>query len=100
MSKSTVNKNALPVSMGIVYVTTCQAYVVLKIVCDSFLHKWKTILNHVFEFKNSNIDMSINNSFIFLAISSSLLKDLKKELAQPLAILINKSLQNVTVPDP
>ena len=43
-------------------------YVVLKIVCGSFLQKWKTILNHVFEFKNSNIDMSINSSFIFLAI--------------------------------
>ena len=43
-------------------------YVVLKIVCGSFWNKWKTILNHVFEFKNSNIDMSINSSFIFLAI--------------------------------
>ena len=33
-----------------------------------FLHKRKIILKHVFEFKNSNIDMSINSSFIFLAI--------------------------------
>ena len=43
--------------MGIVYVTIChlallQAYVVLKIVCGSYLHKRKTILNHVFEIKN------------------------------------------------
>ena len=35
---------------------------VLKTVCGSFLHKRKTTLNHVFEFKNSNIDMSINSS--------------------------------------
>ena len=67
-------KMRLPVSMGIVYVTTChlalmlQAYVVLKIVCGSYLHKRKTILNHVFEFKNVTLTPQINSSFIFLAI--------------------------------
>ena len=63
MSKSNVNKTALPVSMGIVYVNTChlaylQAYVVLKIVCGSFMHKRKTILKHIFEIKKRNIDTS------------------------------------------
>ena len=48
---------------------------VLKIVCGSLFHKRKTILNHVFEFKNSNIDMSINSSFIFLAIYDNLGND-------------------------
>ena len=42
--------------MGIVYITTChlallQAYVVLKIVCGSYLHKRKTILNNVLKLK-------------------------------------------------
>ena len=73
MSKSNVNKTALPVFMGIVYVNTChlaylQAYVVLKIVCGSFLHKRKTILKHIFEIQNVTLTRQINSSFIFLAI--------------------------------
>ena len=46
-------------------------YVVLKIVCGSFLHKWKTILNHVFEFTNITLTVAVSFLAIYIFAESS-----------------------------
>ena len=64
---------------------------VLKIVCGSFLHKRKTILKHIFEIKNVTLTRQINSSFIFLALTHSVIEHLEKPNSYARALFIDFS---------